>query len=656
VSWASKRARVVDRVHDSEYVDGHMPALLTPAPAVLYAPVCVGAIMILCLAAGRRIACLLGTPSVDVTRGEQFVIAVVLGAGAMQFVPFALGAFGVLSNAALGVLIGGLTLLLIADLRALASVALRGLTPFRVSQRWMIVLVATIVPALVCSLLSALSPTLDPDGLSYHLTVPKRWLMSGGLGYLPTYTFSNTPMGVEMLFTIALAFGGDAAAKLLHWALGLSGAWAVYRAGVRYRSETVGTISAVLYLVGPAGVCALMGFAYIEGATALAIAATTLAWLLWFRTRYPGWLRTAALLLSITVSFKLTALVFAVVLFGLTIASIADEARQHEQISIGVAQGFLVVVLTAACVLPWFVRSAVVTGNPLFPLFARALPTRDFSPPTAAMYDLYNRYYLWASRFGLQWSLALRQMILAGALLVVGGLTLFLTLRSRTFITRASALVLGLGVLLQLSAAGLYLRYWTPVLPVLLLPVLAFMDQRLRLLHFRWLFVALVAVGSVRQARSSIADAEYDLGGIIRSAFGFESYPEFLARHLELYPLYETINRQLPLDSRVALSYSCRGFYIDRTTFCAEFPQDALGFSNWEAFSSNVKQLGITHFLAPTEVVEGRGIPPPDYSAPAMLFRDRENEYIARLLASRGRRIAKAGEQGLYALDQAVEK
>jgi hypothetical protein len=183
-----------------------MPALLTPAPAILYATFCVAAIMILCLATGRRIGCLLGTTNVDVTLGERFVIALVLGAGAMQFVPFALGAFGVLSSTALRMAIGGLTLFLIADLRAVARVALRALTPFRVSHRWIIVLAAAIFPALLCSLLSALSPTLDPDGLAYHLTVPKRWLMNGSLAYLPTYTFSNTPMGVEMLFTVALVF------------------------------------------------------------------------------------------------------------------------------------------------------------------------------------------------------------------------------------------------------------------------------------------------------------------------------------------------------------------------------------------------------------------------------------------------------------------
>jgi hypothetical protein len=77
------------------------------------------------------------------------------------------------------------------------------------------------------------------------------------------------------------------------------------------------------------------------------------------------------------------------------------------------------IALAALPVLPWFIRSAIMTGNPFFPLFARIIPSRDLSPAMAALFEDYNRYMLWASRAGASWSREQRQLILAGAALAV---------------------------------------------------------------------------------------------------------------------------------------------------------------------------------------------------------------------------------------------
>jgi hypothetical protein len=160
----------------------------------------------------------------------------------------------------------------------------------------------------------------------------------------------------------------------------------------------------------------------------------------------------------------------------------------------------------------------------------------------------------------------------------------------------------------------------------------------------------MTALGSLAQARSATGTADHDLRGLLASALGRESYPEFLNRHIVLYPLYEQINAQLPQTARVALSYSCRGFYIDRTTFCADFAQDALGFSSWPAFLAGVQSLGVTHFMAPKGVALGEP-PPTDFSGPTMMFKARRDQYIQRLLSMHGHLIGEAGDQGLYALD-----
>lgn len=632
-----------------------MPALITPAPAIFFAPLCAAALLLLCVAAGRRIARLLGAPTSLWSVGERCVIFLGLGAGVIALVPFALGAFGSLSVLTLRVALGVVGLVFAVDLWAVVVAGARAAPAFRPRFSWKTALLGALVPCLLAAFLVGLAPSLDADGLAYHLTVPKRWLASGSLVYLPTYMFSNTPMAVEMLFTIGLAFAGDAAAKLVHLGLGICGALAVYHAGARLQSKTIGVVSATMFLAGPTAVGGLLGFGYTEGAIAFAIATGTLSWLTWLRTRDIGVLRVTALLIGIAISFKITAILFAVAIAALTVISVIDEARRSGTTTLGWSHAGQVLALGLAPVLPWFVRSAIVTGNPLFPLFAKLIPTRDLLPETAAMFDRYNRYFLWASRYNERWGVGFRQLLLLAAAGVVLCLTVFAFLRLRSTLAKATAIVLGLTVVLQLSAVGLYVRYWVPVLPTLALPLLAVVEGALLKFRFRWLLVAVTAVGSLNQARASTSSAANDLRGLVGTALGRESYPEFLNRHIVLYPMYEHINAQLPATARIALSYSCRGFYIDRTTFCTEFPQDALGFSSWPAFLGAVQRLGVTHFMAPKAVALGEP-PPTDFSGPAMMYKGRKDQYIARLLSKHGRLIAEGGDQGLYVLEGVADE
>lgn len=70
----------------------------------------------------------------------------------------------------------------------------------------------------ILTLLYTLSPSVESDELRYHLAAPASWLRDGRIHYLPNQSFSNFPMLSEMLFMLALALGGDEAAKLIHLA------------------------------------------------------------------------------------------------------------------------------------------------------------------------------------------------------------------------------------------------------------------------------------------------------------------------------------------------------------------------------------------------------------------------------------------------------
>jgi hypothetical protein len=619
-----------------------MPWLVTTGAAVLYAPLFVIGFLWLSLAVGRRGLIWLGVP-----RGEdvpEYALgALALGAGALSFVPFFLGAAGFLTATSVCVACAVIALASFSDVRAVARRARTIALTARRPGDWLGYWPFALAPAVLSAAILALSPTLDADGLGYHLTVPKRWLAFGSLEYLPTYSYSNTPMGVEMLFMLAMAFAGDTAAKLLHWALGIAGGAGVYLAGRRLGNSAVGAVATGLYFVGPLGVAPLLGWAYLEGAIAFATVAATLAWIVWFQRGGAGWLRLTAVLAGSAVSFKLTAALVPLALGALTACALFSRAPRERRFS-EVLSVWRLLPFLAAPVLPWLIRSAIVTGNPVFPLFARVIPSRDFSPEIAARLEFNNRYMFWASNFGAGWTLERRQMILAGValLLVIAGALLFLRLSS--WMQRASLLVLLVVALAQISVVGLYARYWMPVLAILQLPVLALLEPALRARALKVLGVAALALVSVVQARRIFGTVRGDVRGVAGTAFGLHDKREFVTQHLPLYPLYEYVNKELPQNAHVMLSFFCAGFYVDRRTFCPDINQNSLRLWTREAFLADVRRLKITHVLAPQDwLVHAAGASVPGYA-------ERER-VVGEFLTKHGRLLTSAYENGLYALD-----
>jgi Dolichyl-phosphate-mannose-protein mannosyltransferase len=622
--------------------DEVMPWLVTTGIPVLCAPAFLLAFMWLSLAVGRRCLRLLGAGGCSVA--ERGVAALALGSGVLQFVPFLLGAAGVLSVHAIWIALALVGLLVARDLiRVLAVV--RSLWQARASlamPRWVLAL----APGLLAAFLLALTPTLDADGLGYHLTVPKRWLSVGSLSYLPTYPNSNMPMGVEMLFTLALAIAGDTAAKLLHFAFGLSGAVGLYLAGLRLSGKHLGMTAVALYLIGPVGVGSLLGWAYLEGATSFASIAATLAWLIWLRDRQNGWLYCAFALAGVGVSFKITAGLFPVGLAALTVViSIGERpsapaAQQPPWLTLA--------ALSILPVTPWLARSALVTGNPFFPLFSNLLPSRDFSAEQSAQWQHFNRYLNWAIRVGANWTIEQRQLILVGSGLLCLAIASVICLRQRTWLARAITLVLVGIVLLQLGAVGLYIRYWIPVMSVLQLPILLLLEPLIVKRSFQLAIVGLTTLASLVQARRILTSGTVP-ADVVKTALGLRGQRAFLMKTMPPFPLYERANRDLPASSGILLAAYCGGFYLDRRTFCADIVQDSLRLGSWQAFTDDVHRLGITHVVAPRSMLTAE-IQPDEAAGVGFMIHQREFELIGRLLREQGVVLGSAGDQALYEL------
>src|SRR5436305_85057 len=91
-----------------------------------------------------------------------------------------------------------------------------------------IVLAAAAALVLLClilgaiTLMGALAPPNgdDWDSLTYHLAAPKLYLAHHRIFFVPYDSHTDFPFTMEMLYTLGLAYGGAAGAKLFHWAAG----------------------------------------------------------------------------------------------------------------------------------------------------------------------------------------------------------------------------------------------------------------------------------------------------------------------------------------------------------------------------------------------------------------------------------------------------
>jgi hypothetical protein len=370
-------------------------------------------------------------------------------------------------------------------------------------------------------------------------------------------------------------------------------------------------------------------------------------------------LRCAALLAGVAVSFKITAALFPLALAGLTLLAVFIDThadRYVTRIAAVSAATWEFFPLTLLPVVPWCIRSLLVTGNPFFPLLVTLIPSRDLSPASAAAFDQFFRYWNWGSSLGTAWTLERRRLLLVATAALLVTVAAFVFTRLRSSLARGLVLAMAAVVLTQLYAVGLYTRLWIPLAAVLMLPVTASVGWALsgRLMAAVLIVAALAASGL--HARREVGAVSCGIRCLVRTAVGLEDRREFLLHEIPLFPIYEYANRQLPSGARILLTHSCMGFYLDRSTYCGETIQDSVHWTVRDEFVGDLRRLGVTHVIAPRIFAEGSAPPPVARTSLMFLHDERERELLRELLGRHARVLTTAADQALYALDSDMTK
>jgi len=554
---------------------------------------------------------------------ERGFFAAALGMGALTYLPFALFALGI---GHLSVIVGATLLLAVAllpeEMRIVRGAG-RGLVAAVREWRkrgpaWTWALGAALAPLLLVTYLQALCPPTDPDGLSYHLTAPLRYLDAGRFFYMPTFLHVHWPLSIEMLFGLGLAFNAHYAASLVQFGLGLLLLLGTYALGRRIASPAVGWLGAALLFALIRG---QMTMAYIDLGLALLTLASVFAFFLGWQGLQiaapvreawgidgPGpdawrrWWRLSAALAGLTATTKLPGIltvgVLAVCVF-LTLWSVGatpSAGQGRLPFALRPTVGYLAVGLLV--VAPWFLRCWALTHDPFFPYFWSVFGARDWD---AAAHKRLNEYFQMFNTLRT-WNPTPEMVVRARVISCLGLAVLGAALgcRRTTRPVRPLLAFLFTMAFLQVATSGIYVRYFLPLFALGILLLLWAIRQPLaRYPGMAWAIALLIVLrlwgpNVPRVVRGTMADGKEGL----RVALGSVSRDTYLER-LPIYPSLRWANANLPPDAALILGvWDPYAALVERRTLTTNvWVQNALRFDSLPHLLDDVRRLRATHLL-----------------------------------------------------------
>jgi hypothetical protein len=236
-----------------------------------------------------------------------------------------------------------------------------------------------LIPFALLYLAHALTPEIQADGLSYHLSLPMEARRTGG--FPSAISFYNVlPLGTETLFAAAFGIGGEAAAKLLHLAL-LAASLPLLAAIGRLLGlpDWSGWLAGAFYAVTP--VTAITATSTYNDAALVYFMLAAFYWLLrWRESQDSASAWAVGLCAGFCYAIKFTGgLVAPAAALAMAIGSAGAAAR--------------VLVGAAAIAGPWLARNVWRTGNPFAPLLNHYFPNAWFHAETEQKLGQFLRNY-----------------------------------------------------------------------------------------------------------------------------------------------------------------------------------------------------------------------------------------------------------------------
>ncbi len=486
------------------------------------------------------------------------------------------------------------------------------------------VLVCFTILALVLVIFSilvvALTPAVDWDSQSYHLNIPRRYVLAGGIVRVPFNMFANMPHYMELLYAFCLVLQDYVLAKLLHFGFGILVIILTYHFARKTFSRRVALLSLPILLFNE-DVISSFALSFVDFALTFFYFLSFTSLVHWLDSKKTSWLIVCGFLLGCCLGTKLT-IGLGLIPIGLIVGwTLFVKDRKDFRVSVKKFCYFTLALLIPF--VPWLIKNEIYVGNPVYPLLYNIFGGEELSP---ALYSRWTHYL--KAGFGMPHTL-LNYLILPWNVTIHGSRDFRLfgsTVTPLWLICLPFVLVVPKGdrrVRLLIFVVGIYYLAWMFYIQYVryAFPVFCFVSilsayvieelflkprsdipggLRKLMASFCITLITLTAVPlfSGRVLGSAVNYLPVVLGNYNRKVFEYESNPNYF--------MFEYINGKLPSDSRILFVWENRAFFSDRDVVADVHPVISHVFDmfgEWQSTRealSGLKQRGITHILINT--------------------------------------------------------
>jgi hypothetical protein len=569
------------------------------------------AIILISVGFGRRFLSILRVETCSPV--ERSVFGMGLGFGTLSYLVLAAGLLRILYPITLAVILAVMAILSVKEMWGiLAEIGgwFRSKARTRPSAGDASIVLGAVLLG-VLALICALAPPSgsDWDGLSYHLAVPKIYLAHHAIHFIPFTSHSNFPFLTEMLYTVGLAFGSTGVAKLFHFAMYIGTGLGILSLGRRHLTPLAGKAGALIFLSAPV-VFSEAGLAYADITMGFYILLATYAILNWEETRSRRWLTASAILCGFALGTKVLVAIPIVILCAWVLIVESRECGWRRGMQLSFLLGLGAIVVGS----PWYIKSWIYTGNPVYPFMYNVFGGKLWTAQLAADY---NREQ---TSFGM--GKGLFQLFMLPWNLVANGIRFFNLPDAKhpNFFAMVGPSFVGL-----IPVAFLAGRLNKALIRISIMAVIFFVACFFLMQHSRYLIAVLPLFSLMAGVGVEAANRKFSFGKYVANGFvaftvlltiffgfiimgsvsgtltGVTTAEEYLSDSLDVYDAESFINSELPQNARVVLFDETRGFYLNREYIWGNPQHHAM--IPWSTFHNGAEMVdwfaknGYTHFL-----------------------------------------------------------
>lgn len=547
----------------------------------------------------------LGAPLADLlyrhkSRTDHFLASFAIGTGLTGLSVFILGIMGIIDTMVYALwTLAGLVLFVITLLRRWMPLEMPSF--FNRGNSLDILALVIIIPFILQALPNLASPVVSVDALEYHLLIPRIFLNTGQISYIPGLVESNYPLLFEYIYLLVMPLAGDVACKSLHFFTGIFLLVTMGRIITKTAPGTGRLLGPALFLSMPVAITA-MGWAWNDAAFAFFML-LAVSYFLDYHDSEETDRRVRSLLMAgiaagLAVWTKYTFVMILAALLPLFLAAIIRWRWKWKHL----LWFFVPLGLISLLV---FIKNYVFTGNPFYPFLNNIFHSPFWNEAAsnyfkATLTRFENPDWNWTHYFLFPFKLTLVPRIIdvhTGIIPLAAAPLLFFRSPNRKieFLKWFIVSYVSMWLLFQTLTRSLLV-----MLALLFCVAVVLLEQKVwSRPAYRRPLVFLLAVAMLANL-GIVLVSNYYLTKPVDYFLGLEKKEQFLRREAGSYQVYEWLNKT-PSVGKVLLVGLYGPYYLKRYPYFTSLADPPIaevltrGIQTDEQLKQRFGQLGITH-------------------------------------------------------------